>query len=51
DQWGRLMLPAWLRRGAERSLVIGSDVAASVLVLAPVSVLDSLGDLLIGGPR
>lgn len=49
DPWGRLMLPAWLRRGAERALLIGSDIEASVLVVAPASVLDSVGELLVGG--
>jgi hypothetical protein len=44
------MLPAWLRRGAERSLVIGSDVEGSVLVVAPASVLDGVGERLRGGP-
>ncbi len=51
DQEGRLMLPAWLRRGAERSLLIGAFIAASTVVLAPVNVLDAVGDLLIGEPR
>jgi hypothetical protein len=51
DPWGRLMLPAWLRRGAERSLLIGSDVDGSMVVVAPTGVLDSVGELLTGGPR
>jgi hypothetical protein len=51
DPWGRLMLPAWLRRGAERSLLIGSDIDGSVLVVAPTSVLDGVGELLTFGSR
>jgi hypothetical protein len=51
DPWARLMLPAWLRRGAERSLLIGADLDASVLVVAPTSVLNAVGDLLLGSFR
>jgi len=51
DQEGRLMLPAWLRRGTDRSLLIGSDTANSTLLVAPVNVLDAVGDLLIGRSR
>ena len=51
DPWGRLMLPAWLRRGAERSLLIGADYDACVVVIAPASVVDPVGDLLTGGQR
>jgi hypothetical protein len=51
DPWGRIMLPTWVRRGAERSLLIGADLDASRLVIAPTSVLDSVGELLVGGPR
>ncbi len=51
DPEGRLMLPAWLRRGAERSLLIGSDSDASTVLIAPVNVLDAVGELLIGRSR
>jgi hypothetical protein len=46
DGHGRLTLPVWLRdRGP---LAIGSNRAASVVVIAPTAVLDPVGDLLAG---
>ena len=48
DAQGRLPLPAWLRRGPDRSLLIGLDPAAPVLVIAPAGVLDGFGPLLAG---
>jgi hypothetical protein len=46
---GRLLLPAWLRRTAERSLLVGAEAARSLVVVAPASVLDAIGDLLAAG--
>ena len=51
DSRGRLTIPVWLRRGADRSLVIGVDHTAPIVVIAPVAVLDGVGNLLAGGPR
>lgn len=51
DPEGRLMVPAWLRRGTIRSLLIGSDPAAFTLLIAPVNVLDAVGDLLVSRSR
>ncbi len=48
DVQGRLPLPAWLRRGPDRSLLIGTDPATSTLVIAPAGVLDGFGPLLTG---
>jgi len=45
------MLPVWLRRGTNRSLLIGIDSAASTLLVAPVDVLDAVGGLLVGRSR
>jgi len=45
------MLPAWVRRGTDRSLLIGSDTAASRLLIAPVNVLDAVRDPLVGRSR
>ena len=50
DSRGRLTLPVWLRRGTDRALVVGSDAAATTVVVAPIAVLDRLGELLAGAP-
>jgi hypothetical protein len=50
DARGRLLVPAWLRdRG--RHVLVGLDAFAPRLLLAPVAVLDGLGDVLAGGIR
>lgn len=48
DGRGRLYVPAWLRPGARTWLLVGSRAAASIVVVAPLSVLDGLGDRLAG---
>lgn len=48
DAQGRLPLPAWLRRGPDRSLVIGTDPATRMFVVASARVLDGFGPLLTG---
>ncbi len=49
DVQGRLPLPAWLRRGPDRSLLIGTDPATPMFVIGPAGVLDGFGPLLTGG--
>jgi bifunctional DNA-binding transcriptional regulator/antitoxin component of YhaV-PrlF toxin-antitoxin module len=51
DGRGRLSLPTWLRRRTGGSLVVGTDRATAMLVIAPVAVLDGLGGILAGGSR
>jgi hypothetical protein len=51
DGRGRLSLPAWLRRRTGGFLVVGTDHATAMLVIAPVAVLDGLGGILAGGSR
>lgn len=51
DVQGRLPLPGWLRRGPDRSLLIGTNPATPLLVIAPTGVLDGFGQLLTGNPR
>jgi hypothetical protein len=51
DSRGRLGLPVWLRRGPSGALVVGTDVGARLAVIASASVLDGLGDLLVGASR
>lgn len=51
DRRGRVTLPTVLRHLTERALVIGADFDGALLVIAPTTALDGLGDLLTGGPR
>lgn len=51
DGRGRLYVPVWLRRTQVSCLLVGTHAAASVVVVAPVSVLDGLGDQLVGEAR
>ncbi|HET6953412.1 MAG TPA: hypothetical protein VFI47_23745 [Acidimicrobiales bacterium] len=53
DGRGRLRLPAWLRRSgaASRSLPVGARCDAPLVVVAPTTVLDGLGDVLAGESR
>jgi bifunctional DNA-binding transcriptional regulator/antitoxin component of YhaV-PrlF toxin-antitoxin module len=51
DSRGRLCVPAWLRRGAMSSLVVGTNHANELVVVAPTTVLDGLGDVLVGESR
>ena len=48
DRRGQLYVPAWLRHGARTWLLVGTRVAAQIVVVAPLSVLDGLGDRLVG---
>lgn len=48
DRRGRLYVPAWLRQGARTWLLVGTQAAASIVVVAPRSLLDGLGDRLLG---
>ena len=51
DGRGRLYVPVWLRRSPLPCLLVGTHAAASVVVVAPASVLDGLGDQLVGEGR
>ena len=51
DGRGRLSVPAWLRQGPGASMVVGTRYDAPVVVVAPSTVLDRLGDLLAGSSR
>ena len=48
DTRGRLGLPAWLRRGPATAMVVGTRGDRPLVVVAPASVLDAVGDLLTG---
>lgn len=51
DRRGRLTLPTVLRHLTDRALVVGADTDSALLVIAPTTALDGLGDLLTGGTR
>lgn len=51
DGRGRLYVPVWLRRSPVPWLLVGTRAAASIVVVAPASVLDGLGDRLLDGAR
>jgi bifunctional DNA-binding transcriptional regulator/antitoxin component of YhaV-PrlF toxin-antitoxin module len=53
DRRGRLCVPMWLRRATAGSAVVlvGCQQRSSLVVVAPIGVLDGLGDLLAGEPR
>lgn len=51
DSRGRLVVPAWLRRGPSAAMVVGTRRDASVVVVAPTTVLDVLGEILMGPSR
>jgi hypothetical protein len=47
DERGRLGVPGWLRQRG-RDVLVGLDPTGPVLLVAPVEVLDGLGDVLAG---
>ncbi len=51
DSRGRLGLPAWLRRGPCAAMVVGTRDDLPVVVVVPASVLEGLGDILVGSSR
>lgn len=51
DARGRLRIPEWLRQGPPTSMVVGTRGGTPVVVVAWTTVLDGLGDLLLGQPR
>ena len=51
DGRGRLCVPVWLRRGPCASLVVGTNHATALVVVAPTTALDGLGDVLVGESR
>lgn len=51
DRRGRLYVPAWVRRGDIVSLIVGTRHADQTVVIIATSVLDHVGDGLIGGSR
>ena len=50
DERGRLTVPEWLRQ-RDRDVLVGLDPTTNELLVAPVEVLDRLGDVLTGGLR
>ncbi|MGH9212469.1 MAG: hypothetical protein ACRD2C_17605 [Acidimicrobiales bacterium] len=46
DGRGRMYLPVWLRRGD--AVLVGARVDATLVVIAPVGVLDGMGELVVG---
>lgn len=48
DGRGRLYVPAWMRRGDETSMIVGTRHADRVVVLAAATVFDRVGEVLIG---
>lgn len=50
DGRGRLTVPVWLRR-RQPEVLVGLEVEGPVLLVAPVEVLDRLGDVLAGDIR
>jgi hypothetical protein len=51
DSRGQVCLPAWLRRGSTSSVLVGANHATQLVVVAPTTVLDGLGDVLAGESR
>lgn len=51
DARGRLVVPAWLRRGPDAAMVVAIRRDVAVVVVAPTTVLDGLGDILVGPSR
>lgn len=50
DERGRLLVPAWLRQRG-RDVLVGLRAEEPQLLIAPVEVLDRLGDVLAEGAR
>jgi hypothetical protein len=50
DGRGRLTVPVWLRR-RQPEVLVGLDIGGPRLLIAPVEVLDRLGDVLVGDFR
>ena len=48
DARGRLYVPMWLRSEVSPSYLIGTRTATATVVVAPTTVLDDLGDQLLG---
>lgn len=51
DGRGRLLIPAWLRTGTASEVVVGTRNDSSLVVIAPTTTLDTLGDVLSGERR
>jgi hypothetical protein len=51
DGRARTCVPAWLRRGPVASVLVGTNHATELVVVAPTTVLDGLGDVLVGESR
>jgi hypothetical protein len=51
DGRGRLCVPAWLRRGPTSSVLVGTNHTTELVMVAPTTVLDGLGDVLVGESR
>jgi hypothetical protein len=48
DSRARLCVPAWLRRQPVTSMLVGTRDDTGFVVIAPTTVLDPLGDVLVG---
>ena len=48
DGRARLCLPAWRRRGPCAAMVVGTNRVTALVVVAPATALDGLGDVLLG---
>jgi len=48
DSRGRLLVPAWLRAGTASAVVVGTRQDPALVLVAPTTTLDTLGDLLAG---
>lgn len=53
DSRGRVLVPVWLRRaaGESGSVVVGTRTEDHLVLVAPVAVLDGLGNMLVGGTQ
>lgn len=51
DSRGRILVPAWLRTRTAAAVVVGTRGDPALVVIAPTTALDALGDLLSGAHR
>ena len=51
DGRGRMLVPAWLRKGTADAVVVGTRTEPPLVVIALTTTLDALGDLLSGERR
>ncbi|MEY2402706.1 MAG: hypothetical protein QOD38_257 [Acidimicrobiaceae bacterium] len=51
DGRSRLLVPTWLRTGTAAAVIVGTRHDVPIVVVAPTTTLDTLGDLLSGERR